>query len=222
MRRTAFVLLATLALVLAPALADQKKPKDEALHQYLITEFAQLNAKVDKLDERLSERLTALDAKLGELKQQQNDLKIELRDAQNISKSIDTSLGSFRLSSQQDLLSLKTDLTQTRQEFQTLSNLIQKSAAAAAAKPPEAPLPALATLEGYITAVDENAVTINLGSSVRVNVGARFSVFKAADPHAEVGVVEVTQVIDANNSRAKIIYSKSDIHFDFSDMVRLK
>ena len=219
MRRTAFVLVATLALVLAPALAAQKKPKDEALHQYLISEFAQLNAKVDKLDERLN----TLDAKLGEFKQQYNDLKSELRDAQNISKSIETSLGNFRLTSQQDLLGLKTDVAQTRQEFQALSTLIQKNAAAAAAaKPPEAPLSAPATQEGYITAVDDAGVTINLGSSARVNVGARFSVFKSADPHTEIGVVEVTQVIDANNSRAKIISSRSDFHFDFSDIVRLK
>jgi len=216
MQRTALILSAALLLVLPPALAAQKKPKDEALHRYLIDEFAQLNAKAGQL----AERLAALEAELAQLKQQQDNLNNEVRNTENILKATDTSLTSFRLSSQQDLFSLKADLAQVRQEFTALAEVVKKSSAVAP-KPPEAPAQPAATLEGYITAVEENEVTINLGSNAGVKVGARFNVYKAADPRAQIGAVEVTQVIDTNNSRAKIIFSKPDTRFEFSDIVRL-
>jgi hypothetical protein len=228
MRRTAFALLIVLSLVLVPAVADQKRPKDEAMHQYLIGEFAQLNAKVGKLDDRLTAldgRLTALDAEVGQLKQQQKDLNTDLRDAQNILKSVDTSLGTLRLGSQQDLFSLKADVAQVRTELATLSDLIKKSPAAAAKPVEAAPTPPVAAApalpEGYILTVDGNDVTINLGSNVSVNVGQWFNVFKASDPANGVGIIEITQVIDANNSKAKVISRKPDIKLEFSDIVRV-
>lgn len=216
MHRIAFVLWAAFSLVFAPDLAAQKKPKDEALHQYLIDEFAQLNAKVGQL----AERLTALEAHLGQLKQQQQDLSTELRNSQNTLKTVDTSLNSFRLGSQQDLFGMKTDLAQVRQELFGLADVIKKSSVLTA-KSPEPPPPTSVALEGYITGVEENEITINLGSNAGVKVGARFNVYRASDPRTQIGAVEVTQVIDANNSRAKVILSKPDTRFEFSDIVRL-
>jgi len=219
MRRAAFVLVAVLCLVFVPALKAQKKPKDEVLQQYLVEQFGQLNTKLGQLEDHLK----AVDTELNQVKQKQNDLDAELRDSQTVSKSIDTSLSSFRLSSQQDLLNVKTDLAQTRQDLAALADLIKKSSAVAAAppKPPDSS-PAPAALEGYVTAIDGNQVTINLGSSVGVKEGAQFNVYKSADPSTAIGVAEVTQVIDSNNSRARIIFSKPGIQFEFSDIVRLK
>lgn len=229
MRRTLIVLVAVLSLFLAPALANQKKPKDEFTYQYLVGQFRALNAKVDKINLHL----TALDAEVGLLKQQQKDLDAELRDDESVSKTIDTSLDSLNLSSQQDFLGLKTELAYTRQDIAALSDLVKSNAAAAAksaapAAPAPAPAPAAApappppALEGYITAADANGVTIDLGSNAGVKVGAQFSVYKSSDSHTEVGVIEVTQVTDANNSRAKIVFIKPGIQFEFSDTVRLK
>ena len=228
--RIAFVVSAALCLVLlAPALADQKKAKDEFMYHYLVDHFTQVTAKQGKLDERITSldgRFAALDGELGQLKQQQKDLNTDMRDAQNLLKSVDTSLNSLRLGSQQDLFSLKADVAQLRTEFAALSDLIKKSPALTA-KPAEAPAsvaptPALTALEGYITAVQDNEVTINVGSGAGVKVGAVFNVFKAGDPANEVGVIEVAQVIDTNNSQAKVVYRKADTKLEFSDIVRLK
>lgn len=230
MYRTAVILVTALTLVLAPSLGAQAQPKqkDPILQRYLLEEFAQLNAKLGQL----SERAAAAAIKLDQLEQKQNALDAELRNQQNISKSIDSSLSTLRLSSQQDLFSLKTDLTQTRQELSALADLVRKSSASLAAaqpavvappKPPEAPAsPAPVVLEGYITAVDADEVTINLGSSAGVKPGAQFNVYKAADPRTTVGVAEITQVTDSNNSRAKVIFVRPDARLEFSDSVRLK
>jgi hypothetical protein len=233
MYHTAVVLLTTVTLVMAPWLGAQaqQKQKDPVLQQYLLQEFAQLNAKLVQL----SERVTATATKLDQLEQKQNSLDAELRNAQNMTKSIDTSLSTLRLSSQQDLFSLKTDLTQARQELSAVADLVRRSSTSAAAtlappaaapaapKPAETPAaPAPVVLEGYITAVDANEVTINLGSNAGVKPGAQFNVFKAADPRTTVGVAEITQVTDSNNSRAKIIFVRPDTQLEFSDSVRMR
>jgi len=230
MYHTAVVLVAALTLVMAPSLGAQAQPKqkDPVLQRYLLEEFAQLNAKLGQLNERV----TATATKLDQLEQKQNVLDAELRNAQNVSKSIDSSLSTLRLSSQQDLFSLKTDLTQARQELSSLADLVRKSSVFATLAPPavvappkplEAPIsPAPVVLEGYITAVDADEVTINLGTNAGVKPGAQFNVYKAADPRTTVGVAEITQVTDTNNSRAKVIFVRPDARLEFSDSVRLK
>lgn len=215
MRCLTAVALLAVVLGLAPAAgAQQKKQKDEVLHQFLIDEFAQLNAKLDKL----TERVAAMEAEVNRFKQQQADLTTELRNAQNVVKAMDTSLSSFRLSSQQDLFSLRTDLTALRQDMTRALDLLAKGAAAPPA--PAAPAPAAPATEGYITAVTENDVTISLGSAAGVSAGTKFNVYKASDPQTQVGIIEVMEVMDANNSRAKIIYSRPSVRFEFSDIVR--
>src|SRR3989304_6168506 len=138
---------------------------------------------------------------------------------QNTVKTMDPALSTFRLSSQQDLFSLKTDLTQVRQDIGRLTDLVLKSMPAAPPVPPPVEQPAV---EGYITAVNEQTqeVTINLGSSVGVRQGSEFNVFKASDPKREVGIIEVMDVIDANNSRARIVFMRPSFKFEFSDIVR--
>src|SRR6266700_3622042 len=113
MVRTTVVLVTVLTLAMVPSLGAQAKQKDPVLQQYL----------KDELDQKQS----ALDA--------------EIRNEQNISKSIDTSLSTLRLSSQQDLFSLKTDLAQARQDLSAVADLVRKSSASAAA-PVAAPAPA--------------------------------------------------------------------------------
>ena len=210
-----FLILALLVLGLAMPAAAQKKQKDPVLHQYLIEEFAQLNAKLD----RLGERLVALEAELARMKQTGSELMTEVRSTQMTAKTTDTALSTFRLSSQQDLFSLKTDLTQVRQDIGRLTDLVLKSMPAAPPVPPPVEQPAV---EGYITAVNEQTqeVTINLGSSVGVRQGSEFNVFKASDPKREVGIIEVVDVIDANNSRARVVFVRPSFKFEFSDIVR--
>jgi hypothetical protein len=211
------ILISALLLTFATQAEAQKKHKDPVQHEYLIQEFAQINAKLTQLADRLS----AVETELGRQKQQQSELIAELRNAENILKTTDTSLSSFRLGTQQELFGLKTDLTQVRQDLAALADWLKKSATAA--QPPRETSKAASEtspMEGYITAVGDKEVTINVGSSAGVKPGARFHVYRATDPKVQIGVVEVVEVIDANNSRAKIIFSKPDIRFEFSDIVR--
>lgn len=214
-----FLILTLLVLGLGPEIsgpaAAQKKQKDPVLNQYLIEEFAQLNTKLNQLGERLA----ALEAELARVKQMESELMTEVRSTQTTVKTMDTSLSTFRLSSQQDLFSLKTDLTQVRQDISRLADLVLKSVPPAPAAPALAEQPAV---EGYITAVNEQTqeVTINLGSGVGVRQGSEFNVFKASDPKREVGIIEVVDVIDANNARARIVFVRPAFKFEFSDIVR--
>jgi hypothetical protein len=224
------VLMTALTLTQMPSLEAQVPPqrrqRDPILQQYLLEEFAQLNAKLGQL----SERLAATASKLEQLEQKQNALDAELRSTQNVSKTIDTSVTTLRLSNQQDLFSLKTELTQARQDLGALAELVRRNSALAStvapSAPPKAPeqpaAPAPVVLEGYVTAVEEDMVTINLGSNAGVKPGAQFNVFKSADPRTTIGVAEVTQVIDSNNSRAKILFIRPEVRLEFSDTVRLK
>jgi hypothetical protein len=201
-----------LALGFAPEAVAQKKQKDPVLHQYLIEEFGKITARIDQL----SERLNAIEAELGRTKQQQTETNAEVRNTQTSLKSTDTSLSSFRLSTQQDLLGLKTDLNQLRQDVAKLLDTVQRGIAASAAVAPQGP----AAPEGYITAVGEKDVTINLGAGHGVKVGMRFNVYRASDPKTQIGLVEVIEVLDANNSKATIVFAKPDTRFEFSDIVR--
>ena len=220
MRATAIVVLAFLLLGLAMPASAQKRQKDPMLEQYLISEFAQLNAKLD----RMQERVVALESELARVKQNQAEMITEIRSTQTTVKTMDTSLSTFRLSSQQDLFSLKTDLTQVRQDLARLMDLIMKGGSAAPAPVP-APAPAApsdSSADGYITAVSEDGkeVTISLGSSAGIKVGSELNVFKAGDAKKEVGIIEVVEVVDANNSRAKVVFVRPSFRFEFSDIVR--
>ncbi|MBI1750959.1 MAG: hypothetical protein HY234_04565 [Acidobacteria bacterium] len=212
MRRLLAVVLVVAALCMPSVAGAQKRPKDPVLQAYLEERFAELNKKLGELGERLA----TLEVEVGKLKQQQADTTSEVRNAQNVVRSLDGSLTSFRLTNQQDIVTLKTDIAKIRQDLTTLVEGAKKAEAAAAA--PEAP-----KIEGYITdppAEGKDVVTINLGSAVGVKVGMRLSVFKAGDPKTQVGLVEVTEVLDANNSRAKVVHSKPGIKLEFSDIVR--
>ena len=195
----------------------QRKQKDPVLHQYLVDEFAQLNAKL----ERLAERLAAAEAELGRVRQSQADLLAEVRGTQTTVKTVDAGLSTFRLSTQQDLLSLKTDLTQLRQDVIRLSDAV-KGVTTPAAPPAAPPAAEPAAVDGYITAVsqDEKEVNISLGGGAGLKVGTELGVFKSGDPKTRVGIVEVIEVIDANNSRAKVVYVQPSVKLEFSDIVR--
>lgn len=211
MRRSTVVFLLVCALCLPTVAGAQKKPKDPVLQAYLVEQFAALNKKLDELAAKVAE----LNAEMARLKQQQADTAGELRNAQNAARNTDSSLTSFRLSNQQDVITLKTDVARILQNVTALMEGAKKAEAAAA---PEAQ-----KIEGYITdppAEGKDTCTVSKGSAAGVKVGMRFSVFKASDPNAQVGLLEITEVLDANNSRAKILHSKPGIKLEFSDIVR--
>lgn len=214
----AFLILAAALGMVPGAGAQQKKFKDEGLQQYLVPELTAVGSKLDKL----AERLAALEAEIAKIKQLQADLAADLRATQGLLKATDTSVTSLRISSQQDILGMKTDITQMRRDVSDIVDLLRKNNAQS--QPPmqssDPSQSAPAPTDAYITQVTDNGVTISVGSSTNVKVGMRFNVFRASDPQSNIGVVEVVDVLDANNSRAKIVSSKPNVRFEFSDIVR--
>jgi DNA-binding ferritin-like protein len=212
MRRLHVALLLVIALCLPSVASAQKKPKDPILQTYLEEQFAGLTKKLDEIGERVA----TLEVELGKVKQLQADSAGEQRNAQNAARNTDSSLTSFRLSNQQDIITLKTDVAKILQDVTALLEGAKRAEAAAAV--PEAP-----KIEGYITdppAEGKDVCTVNKGSAAGVKVGMRLLVFKAGDPNSQVGLLEITEVLDANNSRAKILHSKPGIKLEFSDIVR--
>ncbi|HUK54041.1 MAG TPA: hypothetical protein VL099_12195 [Candidatus Binatia bacterium] len=198
---------------LAAQTAPVPKFKDPALQQYLVAELASIADKLDKLNTRLE----ATESLLAKIKDQQQALATDVRANQELSKATDTSVTSLRASNQEDLLSLKSDVGRIRRDLSDLADQMKKAPApqaAAAAAPP--------AIEGYITqaSATSTTITINLGSAAGVEAGMRFGVYRAAEPQTRIGTVEVTEVLDANNSRAKIVASNPNTKFQFSDIVR--
>lgn len=220
MRGTRVLMISALVLSVVPGAAaqQQKKFKDEGLQQYLVPEITAIQAKLDKL----TEKLASLETEIGKIKEQQAMLAEDHRRTQDLMKATDTSVTSLRVSNQQDLLGVKTDLVQIRRDITEIADVLHRGAAGqtpAAASNPTAPAP-VPTADGYVTQVSDTEVTINLGSSAGVRVGMRFSVYHGADPQTRIGIIEVTDVMDANNSRARILETKPEAKFQFSDVVR--
>jgi hypothetical protein len=63
---------------------------------------------------------------------------------------------------------------------------------------------------------------IDMGSAQGLQQGSRLAVYKATDPNTRVGVIEVTQVIDTGNARARIVTMNSGVKPEFSDVVRVE
>jgi Skp family chaperone for outer membrane proteins len=193
-----------------PAQAQPAVPKfkDPGLQQYLVAELAMIQDKLDKL----SARLEAVEGQLAKVREQQQALAAEFHTNQELSKATDTSVTSLRASNQEDLLSLKSDVARIRRDLTDINDELRK-----AAPPPAAAQP---KMEGYITQASAASITINLGSAAGVETGMRFGVYRAAEPQTRIGTIEITEVLDANNSRAKVVASNPNTKFQFSDIVR--
>ena len=63
---------------------------------------------------------------------------------------------------------------------------------------------------------------IDMGSAQGIQQGSRLAVYKATDTNTRVGVIEVTQVVDTGNARARIVTMNSGVKPEFSDLVRVE
>jgi hypothetical protein len=218
MRRTLLILLMAVFAAAVPAAAQLKQPrprepKDEGLHYVLLQQVAKLEAAI----QQVADKVGALESELQRIKQQNADASTEIRSIQTTLKTNDTTFSNFRLSNEQGLLNIKSDLVQLRTDLASLNDTVKRSLAMAA---PVVEAPAGPAIEGYIVSVSEREVTISLGSGSGVRQGMRLGVFPSADPKTQIGIVVVTDVVDANNSRAEIIIQNPGARFQFSDIVR--
>lgn len=219
MRRIIFAIF--LVLLLTPS-AWPKFKEDE--QKYLDDQF---KAMLDQM-QAMGNQIAALNQQLAELKQNQAQLQTVIVRQQHQLQELDEMLSSLRLGNEENFSKLKTSIAEMRTETNTaLSKLSGQQAAAATAEAtpavaPAASAPARQASQGYITAVDGGTVMIDMGSAQGVQTGSRLAVYKATDPNTRVGVIEVTQVVDAGNSRARIVTMNSGVKPEFSDVVRVE
>ena len=79
----------------------------------------------------------------------------------------------------------------------------------------------VAPVQGYVISVRGDQVTVDLGSAQGIKKGARLGLYKAGDPNTRVGVLEVVEVVDAGNSRARIVTLNAGVQLEWADVVRL-
>ncbi len=218
MRRTLFLLLFAVFAAAIPAAAQvkaprPKQPKDEGLHYVLLQEMARLQVSIQQVGDKVS----ALESEIERIKQQGADVRTEVRAIQTTLKTNDTTFSNFRLSNEQGLLNIKSDLVQLRTDLASLNDAVKRTMAVAT---PAVEVPAAPAIEGYIVSVNEREVTISLGSNSGVRQGMRLGVYPSADPKTQIGQLVITEVVDGNNSKAEIILMSPGARFQFSDIVR--
>jgi hypothetical protein len=145
-------------------------------------------------------------------------------------QDLDEMLSSLRIGNEDNFSKLKTAIADLRAQTDNAVSKLTGQVAAPAVAPagvtpgaaPVTPAPARPATQGYITNVEGTNVMIDMGSAQGIQQGSRLAVYKATDPSVRVGVIEVTQVIDTGNSRARIVTMNSGVKPEFSDVVRVE
>jgi hypothetical protein len=176
----------------------------------------------------LGNQVAALNAQLTELKQNQAQLQAVIVRQQHQLQDLDEMLSSLRIGNEDNFSKLKTAVADLRTQTENVVSKLTGQVAAPAvgpatvtpAAPPVGPAARPAT-QGYITTVEGTNVMIDMGSAQGLQQGSRLAVYKGSDPNTRVGIIEVTQVVDTGNSRAKIVTMNQGVKPEFSDMVRV-
>jgi regulator of replication initiation timing len=214
------ILAIFLLLILTPS-AWPKFKEDE--QKYLDDQF---KAVLDQM-QAMGNQIAALNAQLAEIKQNQTQLQVTIVRQQHQLQDLDEMLSSLHIGNEESFSKLRTAIADLRTETDSVIAKLAGQPVAPASTPAEiattptvAPTPARRTSQGYVTSVEGSTVMIDMGSAQGIQQGSRLAVFKATDPNTRVGVIEVTQVVDAGNSRARIVTMNSGVKPEFSDMVR--
>lgn len=212
--------LALFFVLMAVTSAWPKFKEDE--QQYLSDQFKAIQDQV----QALTTQLQTLNAQIQELRQNQAQLQAVIIRQQRSLQDLNQMVTSMRLGGEDNFSNLKGAITQLRNETQ--ASFAKMSGGSAPSSGPMAiatpkSTPATPVLQGgYVTAVEGNNLRLDMGSTQGLHEGSRLALFKASDPSTRVGVIEVTQVIDEGNSRAKIITLNTGVRPEFSDVVRLE
>jgi regulator of replication initiation timing len=189
----------------------------------------QFKAVLDQM-QALGNQVAALNAQLTEIKQNQGQLQAVVMRQQHQLQDLDEMLSSLRIGNEENFSKLKAAVADLRAETENaVSKLTGQPTAApgtsvgvAGVTTPIPAAPSRQPTQGYITTVDGTNVMIDMGSAQGIQQGSRLAVFKATDLNTRVGVIEVTQVIDSGNARARIVTMNSGVKPEFSDVVRVE
>ena len=221
MRRITFVIL--LLLCLTPSGWARFKDDEQ---KYLDDQF---KAVLDQM-QAMGNQIAGLNAQLAELKQSQAALQTVVIRQQHQLQDLDQMLSSLRIGNEENFSKLKTAITEMRTETQTAVNKLTGQPGQVPAAPgelatvarPVTTTPVRQAPQGYITSVDGTNVMIDMGSAQGLQQGSHLAVYKATDTNTRVGVIEVTQVIDSGNARARIVTINAGVKPEFSDLVRVE
>jgi hypothetical protein len=215
------IALAIFLLLLLTTSAWPKFKEDE--QKFLDDQFKALQEQM----QAIGNQTAALNSQLAEIKQTQAQLQTVMIRQQRQLQELDQMLSSLRIGNEENFAKLSKAVADLRAETATaVSKLtgqpMQPSgppADVATVSRPAAPAGRQST-QGYITAVEGSNVMIDMGSAQGVHPGSQLAVYKATDPNSRVGVIEITQVVDAGNARARIITMNAGVKPEFSDVVR--
>lgn len=178
--------------------------------------------------QQLASQMPTLNAQLTEPRQNQSQFQAVIIRHQRSLRDLDQIVSSMRLRSEDNFSNLKHAVTQLRTD--TMNALKQLGGQGAptpggtreqpsASKPATLPVPP--PVQGYVTVVPGTDVMVDLGSDKGMHQGSRLALFKANDPSARVGVVEVKQVVDTQNSKARVVTISSGVRLEFGNIVRV-
>jgi len=218
------VMLAVFFVLMVVTSAWPKFKEDE--QQYLNDQFKAIQDQV----RALTTQLQTLNAQLQVLRQNQAQFQAVIVRQQRSLQDLDQMVTSMRLGDEENLSSLKTVITQLRKD--TLAGFKQVmggGTTSPATTPPSNPGPANPSrpVQGYVTDVKGSDVgsdvMLDVGSSSPgIHPGSRLALYKASDPNTQVGLVEITQVIDAGSSRAQIVTLNAGVKLAWGDVAILQ
>jgi hypothetical protein len=205
------VSLAVFLIVFCASSAWPKwKPEEQA---YLDTQFHTLQDQI----QALKKQNDALAAALAQLRQDQAEFQAVIVRQQRKIEDLQQLVASLRIGEEENFSSVKTAIGKLGdQQQKSFNDLIGHSTQTASA--PAAP--AAPAVKGYVTVVKGDTLTLDVGSSQGLHVGSRLLLFKATDLNTPVGEVEVTEVMDANSSHARVVSLNPGVKAEFSDIVR--
>jgi hypothetical protein len=212
------MVLALSFVLLVVASAWPKFKEDE--QQYLNDQFKAIQDQV----QALTTQLQALNAQLQELRQNQAQFQAVIVHQQRSLQDLDQMVTSMRLGSAEDFSNLKVAITQLRKDtqdgFLKLSGSPPPTPGVVGTVSGQPTTPSSAS--GYVLVVEGDNVTLDTSSITGIHQGSRLVLYKSSDRNTRVGVLEVTQVIDAGKSRAQIVTLNPGVRPEFSDEVRLE
>lgn len=209
------VCLAVFLLIFCAGSAWAKwKPEEQA---YLDNQFRTLQEQVQALRKQNEE----LAAALAQLRKDQAEFQAVMARQQGKIEDLQHLVASLRIGEEENFSSVKAAIGKLgEQQQESFDDLIERTTHAAA--PPAAPAPPAPAVRGYVTVVKGDTLTIDVGSAQGIRAGSRLRLFKATDLNAPVGEIEVTEVVDANSSLARVVSLSPGIQPEFSDIVRLE
>ena len=220
MRRTIWL---TLLLLLIAVQASAFNKKDRA---YLDQQF-----------KAIQQEMTATKEMVKELEKRQVGLLAVLAGQTKVLKSVDDILAELRTrmgENSRSLAALFTSLTILKGEVSGFREETGKKFQELAIRPTSTAvleplglsrgmaLGSPRALEGYITAVEGETVTIDRGSAHGLRGGERLAAFLAVDLETQVGELEVSGVVESQQAQCRVMELKSGVSLDFGDIVRLR